>query len=64
MESIRVDLEKSIVVGSVCENTKTDGSRYVQNLSNRVVCYIKENGEMLGFQYSNYSCKNNTEIYF
>ena len=29
MESTRIDLKNSIVVGSVIENTKTDGSRLV-----------------------------------
>ena len=29
MESIRIELKNSIVVGSVIENTKTDGSRLV-----------------------------------
>ena len=29
MESSRIDFENSIVVGSVIENTKTDGSRLV-----------------------------------
>ena len=29
MESSRIDLKNSIVVGSVIENTKTDGSRLV-----------------------------------
>ena len=29
MESIRIDLKNSIVVGSVIENTKTDGLRLV-----------------------------------
>ena len=29
MESIRIDLKNSIVVGSVSGNTKTDGSRHL-----------------------------------
>ena len=29
MESTQIDLKNSIVVGSVSENTKTDGSRHV-----------------------------------
>ena len=37
MESSRIDLKNSIIVGSVIENTKTDGSRHVLVQCMRVV---------------------------
>ena len=72
MESIRIDYKNSIVVGSVGENTKTDGSRHVlvqcmrvltvrvrvqvQVLSSQVRVQVRVHGFQVQVQLIHQSC--------